>query len=109
MAKKAKKKVNKKAKKRQQDAACTPRKFNLTDAGNGERFAAQHGDKIRYCRDWGKWLFFDGKRWSAQIGEQKAHCFAVKTARSIIKEAEGRNHEERGKIDVGLGAEEGKS
>jgi hypothetical protein len=26
-----------------------PNRFNLTDAGNGERFASQHGEKIRYC------------------------------------------------------------
>ena len=38
--------------------------FHLTDSGNAERFADQHGDKVRYVYQWGKWLMWDGKRWS---------------------------------------------
>jgi putative DNA primase/helicase len=72
--------------------------FNLTDAGNGERFAAQHGRKIRYCWTWGKWLFYDNKRWNITTGEQMANRLAVETARSIIREAEGKNYSERGEI-----------
>lgn len=37
--------------------------FNLTDLGNARRFVAQHGQNIRYCHAWGKWLLWDGKRW----------------------------------------------
>lgn len=72
--------------------------FNLTDAGNGERFAARHGSKIRYCWTWGKWLFYDGKRWNVTTGEQMANRLAVETARSIISEAEGKNRNERSEI-----------
>ena len=72
--------------------------FNLTDAGNGERFAAQHGNKVRYCWTWGKWLFYDGKRWNITTGEQMANRSAVETARSIILEAVGKNYSERGEI-----------
>ena len=71
--------------------------FNLTDAGNGERFAAQNGDKVRYCWTWGKWLFYDGKRWNIEVGTEKANCLAVKTARSIAREANNLEHNERGK------------
>jgi putative DNA primase/helicase len=39
-------------------------RFKLTDSGNAERFAHQHGDKARYVRDWKTWLTWDGKRWS---------------------------------------------
>jgi putative DNA primase/helicase len=39
------------------------REFRLTDSGNAERFAAQHGDDVRYVYSWHKWLVWDGKRW----------------------------------------------
>jgi putative DNA primase/helicase len=71
--------------------------FNLTDAGNGERFAAQHRDKIRYCWDWGKWLYYDGKRWNAEVGTEKANRLAVKTARSIARKADRLEQDERKK------------
>jgi putative DNA primase/helicase len=35
----------------------------LTDLGNGKRFAADHGEIVRFCHPWGKWLIWDGKRW----------------------------------------------
>jgi putative DNA primase/helicase len=37
---------------------------HLTDLGNARRFAAMHGDDVRYCLAWGKWLVWDGKRWA---------------------------------------------
>ncbi len=37
--------------------------FNLTDLGNSERFVAQHGQDVRYCYQWGKWLGWTGARW----------------------------------------------
>lgn len=72
--------------------------FNLTDAGNGERFAAQHSDKMRYCCDWGKWLFYDKRRWSLKAGTEVANRLAVETARNILLEAEGKSYEQRGPI-----------
>lgn len=36
---------------------------HLTDSGNAERFAAQHGANVRFCHPWGKWLVWDGRRW----------------------------------------------
>lgn len=62
-------------------------RFNLTDAGNAERFAAQHGDSMRYCWEWGKWLFYDGKRWSVKFGEEMANRLAVETARTISQDS----------------------
>lgn len=35
----------------------------LTDMGNGERLVARHGNVIRYCHPWSKWLPWDGRRW----------------------------------------------
>lgn len=38
--------------------------FNTTDQGNGERLVARHGQDLRYCHLWGKWLVWDGRRWA---------------------------------------------
>ena len=37
--------------------------YALTDTGNAERFAAQHGDKARYVGAWKTWLVWDGACW----------------------------------------------
>jgi putative DNA primase/helicase len=37
--------------------------LHLTDIGNAERFAQRHGEDVRYCHAWNKWLAWDGKRW----------------------------------------------
>jgi phage/plasmid-associated DNA primase len=34
----------------------------LTDLGNAERFVDDHGQSVRYCHAWRKWLVYDGKR-----------------------------------------------
>lgn len=82
--------------------------FNLTDAGNGERFAAQHGDKMRYCWEWGKWLFYDGKRWSLQYGTEMAIRYAVKTARTIEKDLNNPGLKARGDIERWANQSEGR-
>ncbi len=62
--------------------------FNFTDLGNAERFATQHGEELRYCYPWGKWLAWDGRRWKADnTGEVKRR--AKRTVRSIYGEAAG--------------------
>lgn len=33
------------------------------DIGNGSHFVRQHGHRVRYVHDWGKWLVWDGLRW----------------------------------------------
>ena len=69
--------------------------FNLTDVGNGERFAARHGDKVRYCWTWGKWYYFDGTAWNGVVGEAQASTLAVETVRAIAQEAEDADKELR--------------
>lgn len=46
-----------------QDNTETIARFNLTDLGNAKRLIAKHGDKIRYCFAWKKWLVWDSKTW----------------------------------------------
>jgi putative DNA primase/helicase len=61
-------------------------RFPLTDTGLAERFALQHGEAVRYCHLWGKYLCWDGTRW--KIDDQGAvDQLAKQTARSILREA----------------------
>src|SRR5215204_5259479 len=60
--------------------------FNLTDLGNAQRLVARHGDDLRYCHPWGKWLAWDGRRWAVDAtGEVERR--AVETVASIYTEA----------------------
>jgi putative DNA primase/helicase len=34
-----------------------------TDVANARRFIQLHGDDVRYCHPWKKWLVWDGQRW----------------------------------------------
>jgi primase-polymerase (primpol)-like protein len=38
--------------------------FNRTDYGNAERLVYRHGEIIRFCAPWDKWLVWDGKHWA---------------------------------------------
>ena len=53
----------------------------LTDMGNGKRFAQQHGQNVRYCWPWSKWLVWDGRRWA--IDESGA---VVRCAKAVVKQ-----------------------
>ena len=64
------------------------RSFSLTDTGNAERFVAHHGEDIRYCHEWGKWLLWDGARWATdRRGEIDLR--ASQTVAAILSEALG--------------------
>jgi putative DNA primase/helicase len=64
--------------------------FNLTDAGNAQRFARQHGADVRYCYAWSCWLVWDGRRWARDAGDG-IMARAKETARAIYAEAVGEN------------------
>ncbi len=71
----------------------------LTDSGNAERFADQHGDKVRYCYPWNGYLAYDGARWARDcVGAVEQ--LAKQTARSILKEASGESDDDRRKALV---------
>ena len=71
-----------------------PEAFPLTDTGLAERFALQHGDNVRYCHQWAKWLAWDGTRW--KIDDQGAvDQLAKQTARSILREAADERDDDR--------------
>ncbi len=60
--------------------------FNPTDLGNAERLVAHHGDDLRYCHLWSKWLVWEGKRWAVDdSGEVERR--AKETVRAMFHEA----------------------
>ena len=59
----------------------------LTDLGNAERFAQQHGDRVRYCASWRAWLVWDGRRWARDRDGEVCRLAGV-TVRSIYAEAQ---------------------
>lgn len=64
----------------------SPGKYACTDTGNAERFAAQHGADVRYCRPFKRWYVWDKQRWAEDATgavEQRAKA----TVRTIYTEA----------------------
>lgn len=43
---------------------CATDQAPYSDLGNAKRFIAAHGAGLRYLYEWGKWLVWDGQRWS---------------------------------------------
>src|SRR5690242_1771173 len=41
-----------------------------TELANAQRFIELHGDKLRYCPPWGKWLIWTGTHWQIDDGCQ---------------------------------------
>ncbi|MFC1783758.1 phage/plasmid primase, P4 family [Planctomycetota bacterium] len=79
------------------DAECSF-ELCLTERGNGERFALQHGEKVRFCHNWGRWLYYNGKRWTADAQNEITEL-SKKTIREIYKSAANANSEpERARI-----------
>jgi putative DNA primase/helicase len=71
-------------------------RFNLTDLGNAERFVALHGEDVRYCYPWRKWLVWSGARWEPD-DSGTVHRLAKVTVRSIYQEAAEAESESRRK------------
>jgi putative DNA primase/helicase len=42
----------------------------LNDYGNGQRLIAVHGQNVRYCPPFKKWLIWDGRRWKLDEANQ---------------------------------------
>lgn len=60
--------------------------YNLTDLGNARRLVKRHGQDIRYCHPWEKWLVWDGTRWVFDTSGE-VHRRAKETVASIYAEA----------------------
>ncbi len=58
----------------------------LTDTGNAERFAKQHGERLRYVASWDRWIVYNGKVWIVDDGPAVA-ALAKQTVRDLHVEA----------------------
>lgn len=62
--------------------------FPLTDLGNAERLIYHHGENLRYCHLWSKWLTWDGRRWLVdETGGSQIAQLAHQTVRDMQKES----------------------
>lgn len=72
--------------------------INLTDMGNALRLFERHGQNIRYCELWKKWLIWDSKRW-AKDNTLKIMLMAKDTVKGIYSEAEATN-DDKERIEI---------
>ncbi len=63
-----------------------PGASHLTDLGNAERLIKLHGNDLRYCHPWGKWLVWDGHRWAID-DTAEVERRAAETVRSYYRTA----------------------
>ncbi len=70
--------------------------FNLTDLGNAERFVTDHGEGVRYCYPWRRWIVWTGARWERDEAG-RVHRLAKETVRGIYREAADAEDEDRRK------------
>lgn len=68
--------------------------FALTDLGNAERLASEFGDRLRYCYERKRWLFWTGKVWEWDWGN-KVKALAKLAVRNIYHEAADEPDEKR--------------
>jgi putative DNA primase/helicase len=71
-----------------------PTRPRNTDLGNAERFVFQHGENVRYCYPWAKWLVWTGSRWALDDSGM-VHRLAKETVKGIYREAAQAPDEER--------------
>ena len=56
--------------------------FRATDLGNAELLVRRHGDALRFCHAWAKWLCWDGTRWAVDDSGE-VHRRAASTVREL--------------------------
>jgi len=60
--------------------------YHLTDLGNAERLVSLHGQDLRYCHPWRRWLVWDGTRWRQDMAGV-VMGYAKSTVRAMYAEA----------------------
>lgn len=69
----------------------------LTDLGNAERLVSAHGADLRFCHPWGRWLAWNGHRWTHdESGEATRRAKA--TVRELYREAADAGDEKAAKL-----------
>jgi putative DNA primase/helicase len=87
-----------------EDGAPAPRagtegmRFQSSDAGNAERLATYFSDRLRYCPELAKWLYWRGDRWLLDEDGAVTRC-AKQVGRRIRRAGENIDNEtERGAV-----------
>lgn len=63
-----------------------PDSERFSDSGNAARLVRDHGEDLRFCYPWNKWLAWDGARWCPdRTGEIERR--ALRSVRGIFREA----------------------
>ena len=60
-----------------------------TDQGYAIRFVQLHGDRIRYVREWGKWLVYYSGRWVIDANEVLVTSLAKDVSRTMFEKLYG--------------------
>lgn len=71
-----------------------PLAAHFTEQGNAERMIARHGELLRFCDLWGKWLIWDGSRWRID-DVRRIEALGVDTIKSIYAEAAAESDQRR--------------
>lgn len=74
----------------------TDARTRCTDVGNGELFARQHRETVRYCYRMKQWFVWDGQRWNPDDGGGMT-LLAKQTALSLYARAAQESDESRRK------------
>ncbi len=77
--------------------SCATDQAPYSDLGNAKRFITAHGRDLLYCTPWGKWLVWDGSRWSV---DQKSHVtrLAKEALQALLVQAATANDAESQKL-----------
>lgn len=63
--------------------------YHLTEVGNVERFVDLYRGELRYCAAYGRWVFWDGRRWVVdETGGYPAYTRAIAMFRQMQEGAE---------------------
>src|SRR5271157_5126771 len=60
---------------------------SVADVGNANKFAAQHRDRLKYCKELGGWYLWTGKYWQADPDDQIMRL-AIQTADTLLADVE---------------------
>jgi DNA primase len=55
-----------------------------TDTWNSEKFVSQHGENVKFCKLWGKWLLWTGQKWEIDK-TGKIQQYVKATVKSLYK------------------------
>lgn len=69
----------------------TPPRVLKTDVGNAQRLAREYGSSLRFVEPWGKWLTWNGRRWS--LKQSEAQALAKLNAVTMLADAAKTQHD----------------